>query len=117
MQVSSTGHTIVFYEELLDNPKTEWRRLAATLDLDTLPDIELQAQPSQTAALPWTKNGVIDYRYEQTYGIWHQRLNANDLADIQAVLDAFEVGFYEVASLRPNVGVFAKQYGARGVLP
>jgi hypothetical protein len=115
MQVPSIGHTIVFYEDLLDNRETEWRRLATTLGLDTLPDHRLQAQPSQTASRRRTKKGVVDDRYKQIHGLWHQRLNANDLADIQAVLDAFEVGFYEVASPRPNVGAFAKQYGAREV--
>lgn len=110
-QAARNGYEVVFYEELLERPETEWRRLADGLQLNCVPATELLARPSQQAAVNWKRGGAGESDFANNHAKWQTRLNDAELRQIDMTLNAFHVDFYSVSEPRPDVDAFTRRFG------
>jgi hypothetical protein len=109
-QAAANGYEIVFYEELLENPDREWRRMSSALGLQAVPGPVLRQTPSQQAAATWEGSGPETADYAQACGGWRDRLSAENSGQIQSMLDTFGVSFYSIANNRPDTHAFRRSY-------
>ncbi len=109
-QAAANRYQIVFYEELIEQPETEWQRIAVGLDLTAVPAADVLERPSQQSSVRLQNQANNGDSYSVSYANWRKRLKAEDRRDIAAVLDAFRVDFYTVSANRPNVDLFAKKF-------
>lgn len=112
-QAAPNGYVVAFYEELLESPDTEWQRVAVGLELDRVPAEHLLRRPSQQSAAQLKQAEVPAEDYPKVYGGWLNRVSHEDLAQIDSMLQAFDVQFYDVSEERPRVEVFAQRFLAR----
>jgi hypothetical protein len=110
LQAKANSYQVVFYEELLEHPDTEWKRVATGLGLEAIPAARLLTRPSQQSAVRLQKQGSDDSGYVRSYASWRQRLAASDIDAIAAVLHAFGIEFYTVAQSRPIIESFKRQF-------
>lgn len=109
-QAARNGYHVVFYEEMLEQPETQWPRVARALGMAVVPETELRKQPSQQSAIRLRNEDTKEDSYSESYASWRERLPTADLHQIEAVLEAFGVRFYSVSESRPNVELFAREY-------
>ena len=95
-QAKQNGYTVVFYEELLESPGTEWRRIVDALELEQMPETDLLNQPSQQAT-----RDIGESSYAKSYAKWRQALSTEELEEIQRTLDRFSIDCYRVDQERP----------------
>lgn len=100
-QAESNGYTVVHYEELLEDPQTEWQRIAAGLKVDRVPDAEIVSAPSQQAAIRLRNDTTESSDYSASYAKWRGRLEESSVEEIQGILHAFGIKIYNVDSDRP----------------
>jgi hypothetical protein len=112
-ELDPAGASIVFYEELLENPEKEWGTAVATLGLRSSPSDEVLKRPSQQAAAQWSNDGMPADGYSVDHGRWSERLGADECRDIQSMLDALGISFYSVNRGRPDLGAFDARFGNR----
>jgi hypothetical protein len=112
-ELESEGASIVFYEELLEDPEKEWGTAVATLGLQSSPSVEVLERPSQQAAAQWSDDGVPADGYSVAHGRWSERLGVDECRDIQSMLEALGVTFYNVDRGRPDLGAFDARFGNR----
>jgi hypothetical protein len=95
---STTVSTIVSYEDLVTASSISWSTLTARLGLPQSPDQSLLAKPSQQArySMKSQADGLL-----QISG-WQEKLSAAQIADIQGVLDLFEVDSYDTNDVMPS---------------
>jgi hypothetical protein len=108
-QAASNGYVVAFYEELLEQPRAEWTRIVQGLGLAEVPGDDLLRRPSQQSAVVLQKRDKIE-TYTKSYARWRERLSPVELAEIEGVLKAFGIDFYNIAEDRPDRAVFARRY-------
>jgi hypothetical protein len=116
-EAAQNGYCVMFYEELLEQPQAEWRRLTDSLGLKYVPDSHLLNEPSQQAARKWGRHRSETASYERSYSHWRERLPSGVLDQIASVLDAFGVTFYSLSENRPDVRGFMRTYQLKAGLP
>jgi hypothetical protein len=91
-------YVVFHYEHLLQNPTVTWLRICEALDLHTVPNVGHLRKPSQQSSIDFIQD-------ESAFGVprWQRSLKTKQLAEIQAVLDATECGFYNVNEEAPLV--------------
>jgi hypothetical protein len=92
-----SGQTVIFYEDLLINSNTEWRRIIKSLDLKHLPDEEILTQPSQQVSKEM-KNKMFDYRQVDK---WMNDFSKKQLIELDGILKIFNVSFYKAFEPMP----------------
>lgn len=93
----AAGVTVVFYERLLDTDDSEWRRAAAALELPAIPDEAARRRPSQQRAREMKRRS-----FEAEYaGRWRETFDADEIAEMARVLEAFGVTAYRADDPRP----------------
>ncbi len=92
-----SGQTVVFYEDLLMNSDTEWRRIISSLDLMHLPEKETLAQPSQQVSKEM-RNKTFDSRQVRK---WMNDFSKKQLIEIDEILKIFDVSFYKAFEPMP----------------
>ena len=110
IQAAANRYEVVFYEELLEHPEVEWRRIAAALGMAVVPSSVLLQQPSQQAAVRLQKRETPTSNYSETYSSWRARLSNEDLNQISNVLRAFGIEFYTTSESRPDVDSFKRRF-------
>lgn len=101
-QAQANGYTVAFYEELLERPEAEWRRVCQALGLDHQPTPADLEAPSQQASARWNPAQQTEEGYAAMYGRWRDSLSADDCGEIQWMLDQTGVDFYHVDDARPD---------------
>jgi hypothetical protein len=91
------GYSVVFYEDLVLNPGSTWRRLCNSLELANVPDPALLQKPSQQAALKST-----DHKKEMSGPRWRTGLTPEQLDSIQDMLDATNCSIYRTDTVEPT---------------
>lgn len=86
-----SGQTVVFYEDLFIDSKTEWRRIIESLDLMHLPDKEILSQPSQQVSKEM-RGEKFDSRQ---LGRWMNDFSKKQLMELDGILKIFNVSFYD----------------------
>jgi hypothetical protein len=116
-EAAQNNYCVVFYEELLEQPQAEWRRLTEGLGLKDVPNPHLLNEPSQQSAQKLRKHASDTASYQRSYSHWRERLPSGVLEQIASVLDAFGVNFYSVPENRPDVRGFMRAYQLKAGLP
>ena len=93
LPLESQGHgvfCVAFYENLLEAPEPEWRRMANWLGLDEVPDEAVRKAPSQQ-----TSEASLGQQLDSARNpAWMERLDRRDSDQVQGVLTAFGVETY-----------------------
>jgi hypothetical protein len=112
-ELDSASASIVFYEELLENPAAEWATAVAALGLESSPSLEVLEKPSQQAAARWNPDGAPADGYSVAHGRWGERLGTEECRDVQSMLEALGIAFYNVNRGRPDLAAFDARFGKR----
>ncbi len=83
------GYGVVHYEDLVDSPGESWARLCRQLELESLPPLASLTHPSQQAS-------KVSLRPASGRETWRGRLSAEQLGEIQGVLDESSCDIYDV---------------------
>ncbi len=110
LQASANRYQIVFYEELLERPEVEWRRITQGLGVPAVPDADLLKQPSQQAAVRLQNQNTAGEAYSESYASWRKRLTAEEIEQISTVLNHFGIRFYTISETRPNIEMFRQAF-------
>ena len=89
---------LVCYEHLITCEESVWRNLADSLSLEMVPGEELLRRPSQQASYARLKNKPES----QETTSWQTILTDEQKADVQSVLDLFNVNSYDVENPLPS---------------
>ena len=98
-QAPAEGYTVTYYEDLRECPLVAWPRICAALGLAHIPGEELVKAPSQQSYSQNAKNALLAREPH-----WRRALNADQLKEIQGILDATECNLYNVSSTAPLRG-------------
>lgn len=88
---------VVYYEDLVTSPDTEWARLTRLVGLTRVPDKGLRERPSQQASYK-------AMREASNHGFlsgWLETLRSAQLEEVRRVLEVFEVASYDVQDAMP----------------
>lgn len=96
-QAAECDVPVIYYEELLENGISEWQRILSALDLESMPDSELIARPSQQAWGEQARDPALVRRYES----WMTRIDPRIAQRIQVVLDEVGTDVYSVNQALP----------------
>ncbi|HZB13541.1 MAG TPA: sulfotransferase [Chryseolinea sp.] len=87
---------VIFYEDLLVNPKEELRKIISSWKLDLHIDSLDLRKPSQS---DFSKQLKADPMAQLTK--WQQEISLDEISDVQSILDYFEIGIYNSHSVLP----------------
>lgn len=96
-QAREKGYCVIFYEDLIADPKPQWKKIAQALDLQNVPDEEAQARPSQLASVDMKTGSSPESRITS----WKRHLTEVQLMQIDMVLKAFDVKAYDIRHPMP----------------
>jgi hypothetical protein len=99
-RAANDGCTVIYYEHLREQPSVTWPSLCKALGLASVPGEELVQAPSQQSYEKNAKNGLLASKPR-----WQTALAADQLSEIQAVLDATECQLYSVSRSTPLMSV------------
>jgi hypothetical protein len=106
----ANGVTVVFYERLRNSPEREWQRICRALELATMPSAELISRPSQQSSPRTT--GSFKPIFDRPR--WMRFLAPEQIAQVQAVLDAAQFNLYSMSDAEPRTSV-AEAGGSKGL--
>ena len=94
------GYCVVFYEDLISNIDTEWKRIINALQLRNIPDKGLLVKPSQQAQVSdEIKTKLLD---QKQIGRWMSYFDKKQLFEIGEILNFFDIDFYNAFDPMPN---------------
>ena len=96
---------VVFYEDLIDNPKGQWEHIVQSLDLNVVPAEELQVKPSQQTSMNM-QEGVFDV-IQLTK--WTKYLGRKQVDEIDKILNTFHVTIYSAFNPMPVSRIQAEE--------
>ena len=88
---------VIYYEDLLEHGQSEWRRILAELDLQTMPDDDLVSLPSQQS---WSEPGPGAVQ-SRRYASWMNRIEPEVALRIQKILNETSMNVYDVDQALP----------------
>ena len=98
-QAEESGIPVVFYEELIEYGRREWRRILAAVDLEVMPERQLIQRPSQQAWGKRAKSANLVRRYDS----WMENVDQRTLSSVQRILDEMSMRLYRVHEALPIV--------------
>jgi len=98
-KAQSIGHSTLFYEHLIDDPKFYVPKAVNALGLNTVPDQKILLKPSEQTA-SFMRNGSFG---KSQLTRWQKFLNKEQMSDIQQILDRFEFTLYNVEQFMPTI--------------
>lgn len=99
-RAEQVGYPVFFYEDLADKGQPQqWQRICASLGLPVLPDSGILGKPSQQASKAYLKESRQGEAPQQPG--WMKRLQAQEIEDIQKLLDELNFGLYEMDRPQP----------------
>lgn len=97
VKAQQAGHHVVFYEDLIVNPESNWEKIIRSIDVNSTPSIELYSKPSQQASKYMKKSKFDDSQITR----WQKYLNKEQLIEIEEILKNFNVSIYNVSEPMP----------------
>lgn len=94
------GYGVVYYEHLLSQPAAAWKQLCEALELAQLPEVAELQKPSQQASLASLQKPT----WQRHQPHWQRNLSAEQLDEIQWVLDETECALYSTRDAEPLQG-------------
>jgi hypothetical protein len=95
-RASEEGYTVAYYEDLRARPSVAWPNICAAMGLSMIPSQELVEMPSIQSY--GKDSGSVHSAVEPR---WRRALRADQLSEIQAILDVTECGLYNVSNHSP----------------
>ena len=93
---SSHGYAVSFYEQLVSNHQGAWSGLCVALNLENVPSLDRIRKPSQQSSKDFDPARLPVHTPR-----WRETLTAEQLAQIQGILDTTGCDLYHVNSVRP----------------
>jgi hypothetical protein len=98
IKAQKAGHCVVFYEDLIENPKALWDHMVHSLGLNAVPRSELLVKPSQQTSI-LMKKSIFGNDTQLTK--WRQHLSEEQLLEIDKILNIFNVNIYSALDPMP----------------
>jgi hypothetical protein len=95
-KASVEGYTVAYYEDLRARPSLAWPCICAALGLSVIPSEEMVEMPSQQS---YGKNSSRVLSSAEPR--WRRAFSADQLSEIQAILDTTECDLYNVSDESP----------------
>jgi hypothetical protein len=95
-RASAEGYTVVYYEHLRARPSVAWPCMCEALALSVVPSQEMVETPSQQSYGKNTKRVLSSAEPR-----WRRALSADQLGEIQAILDRTGCDLYDVSNYSP----------------
>ncbi len=93
-------YCVVFYENLISDINTEWKRIINTLQLRNIPDKNFLVKPSQQAQV--SSEIKTKLLYKNQIGRWMDYFNKKQLSEIDEILRLFDINSYSAFDAMPN---------------
>lgn len=96
-RASPAGYAVFTYEQLMAQPQQQWARVCDALQLSATPDDAVLNRPSQQASDAWKTQSTASSSESR----WMKRLEKNESAQIQDLLDELGVDAYRMDNPQP----------------